>query len=282
MNFQPPKVVVAATDGARFEAFHHGAHVTSWVPASGGPDRLFLSPLSSFAEGTAIRGGIPVCFPQFADQGPLPMHGFARDTAWDLVAAGRDDDGAASARFRLADSPQTRALWPHAFLCELAITASGPSLVVSVAVTNTGSSPFAFTAALHTYLHVDDVRETRIRGLAGARYRDKVLRENDVLETGAELAVDRPLDRVYRAVPADLEVREAHRALSVIASGTTDTVVWNPGPRQSGRPADLAGDAYLNFLCVEAAVASTTVTLSPGATWRASQRLTALPAASPP
>jgi glucose-6-phosphate 1-epimerase len=272
-----PKVVLVAADGARVEAYLHGAHVTSWHPAGAAEDRLFLSPLAHFAPGTSIRGGVPVCFPQFADQGPLPAHGFARDVAWDLAAAGRNQDGAAHARFRLTDAPATRAIWPHSFACELSVTAKGPTLAIELAVTNTGSDVFAFTTALHSYLRVRDVRQVRLSGLQGTRYRDKNLQRDDVAEDEPELVVDRPLDRVYRSVPAKLEVREPDRSLAVHAEGTTDTVVWNPGPRRGAGPADLAADAYLAMLCVEAAVASKTLALSPGATWRGTQTITALP-----
>ena len=56
-----------------------------------------------------------MCFPQFADQGALPMHGFVRTTAWSLVRAGRPATGAAQATLRIAATPAMRALWPHAF-----------------------------------------------------------------------------------------------------------------------------------------------------------------------
>ena len=268
-----PKVVLSSFDGARIEVYAHGAHVTSWRAAGSDDERLFVSPLSHFVEDGAIRGGVPVCFPQFADQGPLPMHGFARTRAWGLVSAGRAEDGAAHARLRLADAADTRALWPHAFECVLDVVAKGPSLTVELAVVNTGGRPFDFTAALHTYLRTSDVRTAEVRGLAGAPYRDKVLKRDDEAQRDAVLVVDRPIDRVYRTVPSVLEVREPRRALEVRARGTTDTVVWNPGP---GGPSDLAPDGYLSMLCVEAAVASTTIALAPGQAWRGAQTLTAV------
>ena len=42
---------------------------------------LYQSPLPP-AEASPARGGVPVLFPQFADQGPLIKHGFARRRLW--------------------------------------------------------------------------------------------------------------------------------------------------------------------------------------------------------
>ena len=113
-------VAVTAADGARFEAYLHGAHVTSWRAAGDDDERLFVSTAARFEEGMAIRGGIPVCFPQFADQGALPMHGLVRTVPWTLVDAGRAADGAAHARFRVDQAPaDVRELIEH----ELALIA---------------------------------------------------------------------------------------------------------------------------------------------------------------
>src|SRR5690348_6301397 len=78
------KIVLHSADGARADVFPYGAHVTSWMPAGGG-GRLFLSERSAFGAGSAIRGGVPVIFPQFASTGPLPKHGFARTMEWRVV-----------------------------------------------------------------------------------------------------------------------------------------------------------------------------------------------------
>jgi len=57
-----------------------------------------------------IRGGIPIAFPQFADTGPLRLHGFARDGLWALAEVMRSDTGV-RAVFERADDEKTRALW---------------------------------------------------------------------------------------------------------------------------------------------------------------------------
>ena len=85
-NGNMPKMVLSTADGARAEIYLHGAHLTSWVPA-GGSEALFLSPKAEFVQGSAIRGGVPVIFPQFSDLGPLPKHGFARTLDWEPVAS---------------------------------------------------------------------------------------------------------------------------------------------------------------------------------------------------
>jgi glucose-6-phosphate 1-epimerase len=269
-----PKIVLAAPDGARAEIYLHGAHVTSWHPAGEADDRLFVSGKALFVDDAPIRGGVPVCFPQFADQGSLPMHGFVRNAPWQLARAGVLPDGRAQALLRFGATEATRAMWPHAFALDYTVTVGAGTLVMELAVANTGTVAFAFTAALHTYLSVRELRATRVRGLAGAHYRDKVLGVDDVLETAAELPIDRFLDRVYRAAPADLALIEPARGLDIRASGFFDTVVWNPDAPRGATIEDLESGGYLRFLCIEAACAHAPVTVAPGVVWRGSQALT--------
>ena len=67
-----------------------------------------------------IRGGIPVCFPQFGGVGKLPKHGFVRGSEW-AVTTQRCGDDYALATLELGDDEATRALWPHAFRAEIAL-----------------------------------------------------------------------------------------------------------------------------------------------------------------
>src|SRR5512141_215643 len=116
----PPDFALTARDGAAAHIAQHGGHVCRWRTADG-VERLYLSPLSR-QPGEPIRGGIPVVFPQFANRGPLPMHGFARTQPWTLGEQMLLPDGRASLIATLADTPATRALWPHSFRLELAVT----------------------------------------------------------------------------------------------------------------------------------------------------------------
>jgi glucose-6-phosphate 1-epimerase len=250
-----------------------GAQVLSWTPAGESRSRLYLSPRARFADGEPTRGGIPLCFPQFADQGPLPMHGFARTARWlPLPSAGTLDRAA----FRLEDSPGSRALWPHRFRAEVSVRVARRSLSVTLSVDNVGDAPFEFTCALHTYFAIDDLDALSLRGLSGARYRDKRLGRGGLTETGPELRIDGAIDRVYHAVPPSLVLAEGTRATRIRAFGFTDIVVWNPGPERAAATDDLGPGSERDLLCVEAAVARAPIRLSPGQHWRGGQRLVAL------
>lgn len=264
------KVVLAARDGARAEAYLHGAHVTSWTPA-GGTERLFLSTRSLFRPDAAIRGGIPVIFPQFASEGPLPKHGFARTSTWNLVSA----DDSACALFRLSSSPETRAIWPHDFVAELAVAIQAQTLDLALRVDNTGSDALRFTAALHTYLRVEDVRETFIRGLTGHTYRDSAAGGARRVEASERVGARGEINRIYLDVEAPLTVEEPARATRVEMEGFTDVVVWNPGAAGAALLADMESEGYLRMLCVEAASIGGPVTVAPGKTWIGRQRLVA-------
>jgi glucose-6-phosphate 1-epimerase len=264
-----PAVRWRSREGACAIATLQGAQIVSWT-TPGGEERLYVSERSPFEAGRPIRGGIPVCFPQFADRGPLAQHGFARTQAWTL-ADGREGS---QARFTLESTPQTLALWPHAFHLELVAALAGSSLEIALHVANTGSTPFAFTTALHTYLRISDSATVRLGGLRGARY---VERGSSVVsaESREEVTATEPIDRVYFATPAVTRLEDAGRAVRIEQRGFTDTVVWNPGRERTARMADMPPEGFRRMLCVEAASIEPPVTLAPGAAWRGTQSILA-------
>jgi glucose-6-phosphate 1-epimerase len=269
------KVEVGALDGASVALYTHGAHVTSWKPASG-EERLYLSARSTLAPDAAIRGGVPIIFPQFSGMGPLTKHGFARVSEWELVRAGRTSTGKGEAQLRLTSDDRTRSQWNHAFEASFVVSVEGMSLALSLSVLNEDREAFEFTAALHTYVLVDDVRSTIVRGLEGASYRDSAAGGSVARQDTEELAVSGEVDRIYLDVPAPLEVRDAVRRTRIAMRGFTDVVVWNPGAERAAALTDLEPGGWLRMLCVEAAVVGTPVRLAPGERWTGQQVLTAL------
>lgn len=266
-----PSVPITAPDGASARVYLDGAHVTSWIPA-GGDEQLFVSANAAYGPGQSIRGGIPVCWPQFGAFGPIRSHGFARLSRW-RHAAHEVDASTARAAFVLEDTAATRAEWPHAFRAALTVAVGGRALEVSLEITNTGDMPFAFAGALHPYFRVRDAFACEVDGLMGTILRDGLDGGRESPAADAVLRVTDKLDRIYYDVRNAVALREPHRTLHLSMSGFTDVVVWNPGVDGVRAKTDFAPGDERHMLCVEAAVVRPAVTLAPGATWTGVQRM---------
>lgn len=269
-------VVLEARDGARAEIFPHGAHLTSWIPA-GGEEQLFLSRSSEFAPGAAIRGGVPIVFPQFSGLGSLPKHGFARTAEWRLVRAGQDEHGVAQAVFELQENIARLMIWPQVFHAEYTVTLSGQHLRLDFTVHNSGDTSFSFTTALHTYFQVRDLSNTAILGLAGLAYRDTVLHNVMGRQDTEELHIDQEIDRIYANIARPIIIEQSHQRAVITQTGFKDAVVWNPGAEKNASMADLETDGYQRMVCVEAAQIFQVIQLAPGKSWTGSQSVEITP-----
>lgn len=77
-------VTATNSDGSSIVVYEQGAHLAHWRNANG-DELLYLSPKAVYDDRTAIRGGVPIIFPQFGARGSLkPSHGFARLRPWKL------------------------------------------------------------------------------------------------------------------------------------------------------------------------------------------------------
>ncbi len=264
---QLPAVQLRAPDGAEATITLYGAHLVSWKDAPS-PDataanavpqeRLFLSTLSSLDGSRAIRGGVPVIFPQFAERGSGMRHGFARLSTWRLVDSG-EQDGAAFALLALSRAdlpPQVASSWPYAFELQLRVTVRARELGLLLEVRNTGPDPFPFSAALHTYYLVEDVEGVRIDGVQA--------------ET---LAIVDKLDQVFERIPGHISFDTGADTLGLWQTGFTDAVVWNPGAVDAAALVDMEDEEYRRFVCIEPALLTPQV-LEPGGSWRGEQRVT--------
>jgi glucose-6-phosphate 1-epimerase len=260
-----PAIRLSTTDGALAVITLYGAQLVSWIPVDG-RERLYLSELSRFGQGQAIRGGIPVIFPQFSTTGPLPRHGFARTMDWTLISA-RHEQAYASATLRLSDSDATRAIWPHAFVAELTVMIEHNRLDIELEVENTGAEAFAFTAALHSYFSVAKANMCSLQGLDGVCYLDKTDGGALKREDGEALIFDRELDRVYLDASQPLLLWEPARHLSIEAEGFPDVVVWNPWLEKCALMDDMPPAGYRQMICVEAAAVGRPVELPAGERW---------------
>lgn len=244
-----------------------GAHLLSW--RVNGIEQLYLSPLAASDGATPIRGGVPVCFPQFNLRGALAKHGFARTAAWTQLA------DALHPTFELCSNAQTRQLWPHDFRMTLAYVAVDRTLTLHWSVRNTGDTAFDWTGALHTYLAVSDIDRVTLHGLQGQTCWDALSGET-FTESSAALSLAGEFDRVFDAAPgaATLALHDGERRVLISQSSSlAHTVVWNPGLDRCAQISDLPADGYRHFLCVEAAQVLTPITVLAGDTWTGWQRL---------
>ena len=248
-----------------------GGQVLSWITPDG-RERLFLSERAVFDGSAPIRGGIPVCFPQFGGLGKLPKHGFVRTREWSVTTQ-RCGDEYALATLELGDDETTRALWPHAFRAEITLMLEVDRIDVEFSVENTGPAPFAFTGALHSYLRVVQVEDAALEGLHGHEYLDAADGNRIVRDTGTEIVVDSEVDRVYYDVRRPQLLRAGNLSLGIQSQGFPDVVVWNPWVDACGKLKDMPANGWRHMLCVEAAAVRNPVTVAAGEEWCGRQTL---------
>lgn len=284
-----PGVRLALPQGDTATIALQGGQVLSWCTADGA-ERLYQSPLAATDGSRAIRAGVQVCFPQFANRGPLPKHGLVRIPAWSLV---QGHEGGDRAVLELRDTAATRALWPHRFQVRIAFTLAPGRLRIDFTAANTGDEAFDFTMALHSYLRTQDIASTRLHGLGGDGWFDKVTQTRHprgVTAPDDALAIVGEVDRVYDRLPVGDELAAADRSLAPLllteprgglritqAGSMTETVVWNPGAALCATFDDMPPDGWQSMLCAEAAHVEQPVPLAPGAQWHGWQQLEALP-----
>lgn len=249
--------------GASLQVSRHAGHALSWKTADG-VERFYLSPKADFSPDKAIRGGVPIIFPQFSDHGPFGRHGFARKSAWEV-----DPE---TDLFRLETTPASWEEWPHKFELKLSFALEAESLEMTLELTNPGDAAFEFHAAFHSYLKVADVRQCTVSGLEECAYFDEAAKSHHDAE-GSPVTFGEEVDRAYlKAADRVATLEEAGEALlSVETGGFEDVVVWNPGPDHG--IGDLPENGWTEFVCIESAQTDKRLSLAPGASWAGTQRI---------
>lgn len=274
-----------ANNGGSVVISDYGAHLLRWAPA-GQADVVWTPSTWHIEAGKSLGGGVPICFPWF---GPgfahgkqlalNPSHGFARLRRWALDEGSFDDS---HIRYVL-DSQQlndNEVPWfddePGAQFHAVYDVQTGNALTMSLTVTNTGTAPMSYEAALHSYLHVGDVSGAQLVGLQGATYLDAIEEGFPPKTQDAQVVTfgEQPVNRVYYS-DARLELRDdmLGRAIHISRTGSPQTVVWNPGADGDNMSYTKPGE-WRGFVAVEAAVCrDRIVTLGPGESHVISQTL---------
>ena len=243
----------------------HGGQLLSFVPRDF-DDLLWLSPTSKRPP-SAIRGGVPVCWPYFGREGQaagVAQHGFARTSTWRLDAlreAGED----IVVELSLPESAAT----PLRLGQTLRL---GRGFQQSLTTLNTGDARVSFTQALHSYFRVGDATRVQVTGLQGLEYADRYDARGHVQAGDWDLHDPRDpgrSDRTYRRTGGSFTLLDPglRRRIDLATGGSRSLVVWNPGEQGIGAISDAPADGWRHFVCLEAANAGENVIeLAPGQT----------------
>ncbi len=247
----------------------HGGHIMSFRPRDHEPV-LWLSSDSHFKTGKAIRGGIPVCWPWFADHPTdpdKPAHGFVRTAVWSVSESEKLTDEGIRLKLFIVDSEETMKLWPHRFRLEMDCAVSNALRVKLIAI-NTDDKPFMCGGALHSYFNISSISNTMIKGLESFSYIDKVDQGLLKVQDGS-ISIKSETDRIYLDTEAECIIEDSgmHRRIGISKNGSRTTVVWNPWIEKARMMQDIGVDEYKCMVCVETANADRdVVSLAPGST----------------
>lgn len=225
----------------------HGAQVLSFAPR-GGTDLLWCSPIHP-PHPKPIRGGVPLCWPWFARQGAptdAPQHGFARTADWQLT----ESRGAADGGLLLRLCPKAPLPGSAALRLEIELTDSLTMRMISSLPSDQPAC--SITEAFHNYFAVADPRRLTIDGLAQTPMIDNLAGAAHAI-TPSPYQPSLPCERIHYDCdgPLELHDRVGARRITINRRGAGATIVWHPGPQAAHGFADLPGQSWQAFICVE-------------------------------
>lgn len=211
-----------------------GAHLFHWQPNHTHQPVLWLSEIEPFKAGNAIRGGVPICYPNFGaglDGTKSPFHGTARISLWDLVDYAVDKNGVYLA-FRLAEKAKV-----EMYLGETA----------EVRFTQRDDEPSQL--ALHSYFNLADITQTTVSGLPNRCF-DKLTNSEQVVENPRKIAEN--VDCIYQIEQPISIIHDHgyHRQIEVEHQNASEMVLWNPWHKPTGA---MSEGGYRTMVCVETA-----------------------------
>jgi len=263
------------------EIYMFGATLTSWIVE--GQERLFLSEKAILDGTKAIRGGIPIVFPQFNTKltTDLPSHGFARISNWKWGGINVNTPDKKEVSFILTDKEVDKKyleIWPHQFKLVYTVLLEGKSLKTTIKIKNTGNEPWLFNTLLHTYFNVDDINEANVQGLINCNYIDTSPEGNGEknIESRQKVVFQKEVDSIYYDVNQKSFRLHTGFKNDIIAEKCTlpDVVVWNPWIEKSSKMADFGVESYPNMFCFEVGSVYQPIELDVDAVYEGGQVLT--------
>ena len=210
---------------------------------------LYCSPLPPIP-GQPVRGGVPVIFPQFANQGSLPKHGFVRNLVWKERRTWQTSSESGVV-YVLDLDEQTAPVWSHKASLKLEISASSRRLFMRLVVTNKGTNTLEWTGGLHPYWWVPNLLTTKIIGLNADHQNEMIFDENGI-------------EQIFPNKGKVTLMRGEDSAVELQASGFDEWMVWSPGQVGAKLLTDMPAEDWQDFVCIEPVCVTNPVKLEAG------------------
>lgn len=223
-----------------------GGNIISYRPKTEKHDVFWLGNLNKFDKIQAIRGGIPVCWPRFAEEtlnNHFPRHGFARLSIWDVQNILVDEE---KIEVNLFLKPDAKFNLDVDVSFNIKIT---DKLECYLETTNNGNKEFRFSEALHAYFYVGNRNDVVIKGLLGHQYHNSL--DGKIYTQEKDLEIKGEVDVAFFNHTKDIEIVDntLNRIITLQKTGSNSTVIWNPNKDL----AEMSEGQYKNFICVEPA-----------------------------
>lgn len=227
-----------------------GAHIFEYK-RSGEKNLFWLSEISDFEEGRAIRGGVPICWPSFGMNNPdLPQHGFARTSLFEFVTSNEIDSNTTEIELRLMHSEETLKLWNYKFELVFKVTISD-KLTMELQTTNLSEKEFTLTQALHSYFKLSDISNAVVKGLNKKPCLDALTSKRSLQD--GDITFKQEFDKVYQKVESEIVLQDKDKTINIKNEGSSSVVVWNPWIEKCKRMSAMKDEAYKEFVCIESA-----------------------------
>ena len=239
-------IIFLSNERAECQLSLFGGNLLSYRPKYEKEDIFWLGDLNKFDNIQAIRGGIPVCWPRFAEEtrnNHLPRHGFARLSTWKLHKAHAEED---KIEAELLLIPEDKYNLNLSLSLKIKIT---DKLEYALETTNLGEEEFDFSEALHAYFNVSSINDIVIKGLSGHNYKNSL--DGNIYSLEKDLQISGEFDSIFlnQTQPIQIVDNGFNRAITIEKHGSNNTVVWNPNKDL----AEMSIGQCKRFVCVEPA-----------------------------
>lgn len=226
----------------------YGGQVLHWQPAGQEPV-FWLSNTSSYQQGKAIRGGIPICWPWFGPLEGTNQHGFARTETWQLSDLLVTEEAVViEISWQGADMDKQ---WPyHAKVTQQ--LSFGKTFQQTFTIKNLSSESFSYTGALHSYFVVSNPENVTVPALDNVAFMDKLTGKK--IDNLTRVNCIGPIDTVYDSNQPQVIIDTGlKRNIFIETEHTQHWVLWNPGKTIADTMADVHPNGEQEYVCLEAA-----------------------------